>query len=1135
MKSLSCISLSKTSEDSIERHRIAMKDRDGTSAAGPGYKSSKLQTLVEVLRCELGRSGRSSTSNSGFEPTKQWTPPYYAVYHKREAALSHFLRAGQTPDGSEATQPMLCIAVVAGHIEIVKILCEAGANVNAQCTHSGETPLHLAVKAGRDDILDLLLRYKPDLDIKTLYTQETPLHYAAAKVGNTDAALALLKHKASYEALNNKGFTPAEVSLQIKDIKTAVLIIRATRSKPHKLIKEKQLLLKRVETPRDPSLDTDLVAQILEVACPADSTSLVEGIKTLDTAVVRLILERGADPNRATSSGLYPMFAAFNACSAPVVQALIEHGADVTLRNPHGPNVLQAALASPLSKDKESITKVFELLLSRGAAVHTAYSDGSTLLHHAVRPGLGLVKIAQQLIQHGVNINTQDTLGNTALHVAATSPPCVTLLLKHGADPNLVNNKGFAPLLYAIKSATNGSELDLQHLLKASDVRQVDSTKKNALHLAAQNGLNKIVKLLLDAGVDSASTDSKNRTPLLLAVLHHQWAIVPLLAAQPGINSWDENGLTALHYIAMSNPKAPSTWKHIATAAAPFCEKGVSRSMRDQSGSTPLIQAVKSLPEDGLPVIEALLFQKGAARSNCVAHEDHQERNALYYAAISGKLAFIEALLKHGTPFSLSEWRLKRGPLKPNSAVNKRILKLFAEHEWLRRIASLRRQPTAVSEDSLLPKVLPIRDLNDMLSMGLDPNDLPKTKPAGSLLWTILDHSTPTSTFSSQYFHDALKLASAFGADPNAMSTRRSQRISKIPNSQQTPLRVHPFTYIVEQFPQVNFDIIKLLLDSGATLSTSSPLYDGRYPLHSAVRSNRLDIVEEIISREVNVNCTDVKKRTPIFIAADSGSLEILEVLLRSRARIDAQDSEGNTPLHIASAAGSVQIVSCLLRSGSNARSGNHKGLTPLLCIPDKLPDEEKQNIVIMLKKAERMGRQQAPLRAVEPKKPEEIKRPEVEKAAVNEGRTGLKKQRSISTQPINLSTTSYSPVTQQPPAARPAMTRLTSPTVTAPDAPAPLRLSKQVLSIRYTPPPPAPPPKSIQRNIPPPKPSPNITKPPQTPRVDSGLDLCKSNKEKPLPVLERKRASFDQLGEFPTETDELASWLNVSRMLDRL
>lgn len=1137
MKSLSCISLSRTQDDPPTRHVPIDSYKDNTNTTIVTHnKGPKIQTLIEVLRCDFARPGRpSGNADNGLAPTKQWTPLYYAVQHNRQAALLHFLRAGQSPDGVAGTgQPPLCIAVAAGHVDIVRILCEASADTKATTRHNGETALHLAIKTGRSDMMDIILPYGPDLDARTIYTGETTLHYAAARPGSLAAVVALLKRGAKYDALNAKGCSPAEVALQSQNLHAAVAIISAARGRRNKLAKEKEMLLKHVEKAQNRfSMGNELIADIFEAGCDPDSTVLVEAIKRDDAGLVEMFLEKGADANRATATGIRPIFAALNCSGAQTVHALVRHRADVTLRDSEGLTVLQAAFDSPLAHDKAAISGVIEALLAAGADPCLKYSDGTTLLHHAVRPGLSLARVAQLLLQDGFDANEQDYLGNTALHAATHSRSCTEVLLKHGADANLVNHKGLTPLLLATTSPKE--EPDLELLIKRSDIRKIDRGGKTALHLAAKNGLEKTVKFLLQAHAETTAVDSKKRTPLLLSVLNHRWAIVPLLAIQPGINSWDEDGKTALHHIAMSTPKAPVTWQDIAAAVAPFCEKGVSRSMRDRSGATPLIQAVKTLPEEGLPVIEALLAQRGLERNNCVGHEDHKQKSALYYAATSGKPSFVSALLKRGAPFSLKEWKTSKGPIRPDNAINKKILETFAEHEWLRRATMLQRQSGVGLDSHVLPKVLPIRDLDALLLMGLDPNALPKSKFTNPILWVILNQTLLPPPLPPQYLYDILKLLLSFGADPNATTTRTTKRSSQGRSSPQ-PLSLRPLTFLLEQYPSVDIDLITLFLDNGTDLSTPSPFYDGRYSLHSAVQANRLDSVDEFLTRRAEADCKDAKGRTPLFIAAEKSFWEIAELLLRCGAKADVSDKEGSTPLHSAVVGGSQRIVASLLRAGAKAGVKNAKGATPLACVPENINEKDKGKIVALLKYAEEQE-----------KREEERKQKQLEREAVQEGRERVRKERELKQQksksdlhqPTTRSPTLASPLlppTKQPnPTPRPVIVSRPSAPVGPPVASSPVHMPKQLVStsIRYTPPSP-----KRQQSYPAPKPTVKTEKPLPQPRVDSGFGQKQAVPvDKPLPVLDRSKMTFDGKGggQKSEPQDELASWLALSKALDRL
>jgi ankyrin repeat protein len=961
-KSCNCLSerYSSDMEPPVPRNISLDKEKDRIRPTALKRKGSTLQTSVEVLRCKFGKPAVTPEGAKEFNPSKEWTPIFYAVYHQREAALSHFLRAGGSPDDVTGTgQPPLCIAVANGFVETAKILLDAGADVNAAIKTGGETALHLAVKIGRSDLIDLILPHGPNLEAKTYETGETPLHYAASKSGSLATVMTLLDLRASYDALDVKGQTPAEAALKANNLHGAVAIINAAHGKRSRLVKEKEMLLKHVQKTQGRfSIGNDLIADIFAAACDPESTVLVEAIKRNDAGLVEMFLEKGSDPDRETAKGLRPIFVALECAGAPVVKALLKRNPDVSVLDRKGLNVLQAILQSPLAQEKE-MSVIFESLLEEGANAMVTYSDGKTLLHQAVSPRFSFTKVAQLLIGASVKINTEDNNGNTALHLATHSRSCIDLLLKSKANPHQRNRDGLTPLLYATTHSKKEKEPDLDSLVKASDIRTTSTRGQTALHIAATNGLEKTVRLLLRTRADSAVIDTNKHTPLLLAVKNHQWSIVPLLTIPPSINAWDENGRSALHLIASSIPKAPATWKEVAAATVPFCERGVSRSMRDRSGATPLILAIKTLPEEGLPVIEALLVQKADRKAswNCVSHEDHKKRGALYYAATLRKPIFVETLLKHGAMLTFSDWVPGRSELGSAMQNTKPIMKLFAQYEWARRASSLRRQSSSPDMGtSPFPTMFPQQDLQHMVSMGLDVNALPKSPLGASLLWAVLRHIPVQPPMSPDYVLDTLKLVLDAGADPNA-STARSSRRSPSPQPSQKSkeslsFTVYPLTFLLEECPNVGIDVVTLLLAKGAKLSVASPFYEGRFPLHSAVQVNRVDIVEVLLLEPADVDCNDQNGRTPLFIAAEKGDWQITDALLRLGAKVDKTDSEKNTPLHVAATGGSKRVVATLLRAGAKANVKNAKGLTSLACVPETLDEKEKDKIISMLKDA---------------------------------------------------------------------------------------------------------------------------------------------------------------------------------------
>lgn len=1155
---LSCLPNSQTRDDSSEHQNKPVSLLKGDTQEivcdlGRSNKSTKFQTFLEVIRCELGRP-KQSTTVIGIGPTKQWTPLYYAVYYNRVAALLHFLRTGQSPDGvADMGHSPLCVATAAGHTDIVKLLCEADADINAAVANSGEVALHIAIRLGRNDLTDTLLSYGPQLDMKTLDTRETPLHYAAAKAGSLATVVSLIKRGADFEALNAKGLSPAEVALQAHNLHAAVAIVSAARGNRRKLVKEKELLLKHVEKAQNRfSMNNELIGDIFEAGCPPDSTVLIEAIKRNDSSLVEMFLEKGADPNRASTSGLLPIFAALACSGSQIMHALVLHKADVTSKDQSDNTVLQGLFESPLAHDREVIAKLFEVLLCNGADPLIKYQDGSTLLHHAVVEGSGVPKIALLLVQRGVSVDEQNREGNTALHIAFGNRSCIAVLLKHGANTGIINKEGLSPLLYASKYATKEKDPDLEYLVKLSDICLVDSTGMTALHFAAQNGLLKATRALLQARPDTTVVDSKKRTPLLVAVFHQQWNVVPLLAAHPGANTWNEEGRTALHHIATSIPNNASTWKEIASATAAFCDKGVSRTLREKSGATPLILAIKSLPEEGLPVVEALLSRKGSERGNCVGHEDLAEHDALYYAATLGKPSFVSALLKNGSPFTLEEWIPGKGELQQDSVEGKQILKIMAEHEWLRRALLLQRQSMGGSNVSALPFLLPMDDLRYLLTMGLDPNSPPKSRITSPLLWSILNQISYQQPLPSEYLHDILKLVFEFGADPNAVATRNFGRTSQASGSQRAGLTIHPLHFLLEQSAEVDMALVHLFLDNGAKLSIPSTFFKGRYPLHPAVQNNRIDVVKLLIERGANVNCHDVNGRAPIHIAVDQNSPEAADVLIRAGTKIDIKDMMGNTSLHIAALKGNKRTISYLLHAGAKACKMNASGKTPLDLVPTDSPD--KQRITELLKHAEEEERRMmtstvtssTSSSAISKTRPNKLSKPNPK----TKNKTGYIRPPATPMTPQPFASTSSAMV---PPPLNSTASMSKPSFEVEPALATPVRLSKQVVSIRYTPPTPetrlesSQKPRAVSDNASSSKPQQQTTG--SHTRVDSSVNLSQvpdgrrvmsEGANAKAPVLDRKHTSFDRDderagGDGSEKGDELASWLAVSGALDKL
>jgi ankyrin repeat protein len=80
-----------------------------------------------------------------------------AVENQADWMVSRLLKAGASPNSKQWSRSALHFAVAGENINIVKMLIEAGAEVNAT-DKNGQTPLDIALKAGKKDLIDVLVK-----------------------------------------------------------------------------------------------------------------------------------------------------------------------------------------------------------------------------------------------------------------------------------------------------------------------------------------------------------------------------------------------------------------------------------------------------------------------------------------------------------------------------------------------------------------------------------------------------------------------------------------------------------------------------------------------------------------------------------------------------------------------------------------------------------------------------------------------------------------------------------------------------------------------------------------------------------------------------------------------------------------
>ncbi len=189
--------------------------------------------------------------------------------------------------------------------------------------------------------------------------------------------------------------------------------------------------------------------------------------------------------------------------TVPIMQALIDAGADVNAKNSRAATALHWAAADA--------AKV-KLLLLNGASVNAKTVEGRTpLFAAATMPGSA--PAMRHLLEAGADVNAATLVGTTPLFPAVNASAETTrLLLDHGADPNRATRGGVTPILF-----TRDAAVVSLLVAKGAEVRARSKVGETALMDVAARGDLAAAKLLLERGAEVNAVDHRGYTALVLA------------------------------------------------------------------------------------------------------------------------------------------------------------------------------------------------------------------------------------------------------------------------------------------------------------------------------------------------------------------------------------------------------------------------------------------------------------------------------------------------------------------------------------------------------------------------------------------------------------------------------------------
>ena len=423
-----------------------------------------------------------------------------------------------TPVVAAVADTRLADAVKNRDTQTVHALLQQRAAVNTPQA-DGTTALHWAVHWNDQEIAELLLRAGANPNATT-ELGVTPLSLACIN-GNAAIVDALLKAGANPNAATAGG----ETALMIAARSGSVLTVNAL---------------------------FEHGAEVNAKESRRGQTALMWAVAEDHPEIAKILIEHGSDANARSATGFSPLLFAARAGSLESARLLVAAGADVNAAAPDGSTALLVAGGSLVATTtgQQIVTtpsaheSLATFLLDQGANPDLADDSGHTALHFAVQTGKR--QLVTKLLAHRASPNGQITMpsprqmfslvdemlweaGATPIFMAAKAADAdfMRALAAAGANTSLATKNKSTPLMAAAGvGRTEGQTLVTENkaleavkvaLDLGADINAANDEGWTALHGAAYNGADTVVRLLAEKGATLDVKDALGRTPLSIA------------------------------------------------------------------------------------------------------------------------------------------------------------------------------------------------------------------------------------------------------------------------------------------------------------------------------------------------------------------------------------------------------------------------------------------------------------------------------------------------------------------------------------------------------------------------------------------------------------------------------------------
>ncbi len=352
------------------------------------------------------------------------------------------LKAGADANSfQQEGQSALMTAARAGSAEAVKALLDHGAEVNAKESWRGQTALMWAAAENHPAVVQILVDHGAEVnavssvfDFREMKTKpgDVPMHFPrggftallfAARGGFTDCARILLDHGADIKIADPDNTSALVLAIINGHYDTAAFLVERKadpnaadsmgRAALFAAVDMRDLYSSNRPAPRDVNKTDpmDLIKMLLVHGADVNAklTKLIPARAVLDF------------PDMMMGEGATPFLRATKSADIPLMQLLLDHGADPKVVTKGGVTALMVAAGMghqpTVRRGAEERIEAMKICLAKGVDINAATDKTlNTALHAAA--GQGTDDIVQFLADHGAKLDLKDNKGRTPLEVA---------------------------------------------------------------------------------------------------------------------------------------------------------------------------------------------------------------------------------------------------------------------------------------------------------------------------------------------------------------------------------------------------------------------------------------------------------------------------------------------------------------------------------------------------------------------------------------------------------------------------------------------------------------------------------------------------------------------------------------------